>query len=78
MQVSTFYYKVFLKIYVRVVVCMDWKCLHVTELFQSLLYTLNLAWKEAIEQKYQNCTHSQIISNSTHFFYLEVHDKKCP
>ena len=57
----------YIQVNVCVVVWKDWKCLHVTELFQSLLYTLNLAWKEAIEQNIRTAP-GQISSDSACLF----------
>ena len=54
----------------------DRKCLHVTELFQSLLYTLNLAWKEAIEQNIRTAP-GQISTDSAHLFLFKSRQQKC-
>ena len=60
---------------VCVLVSKDWKCLLVTELFQSLLYTLNLAWKEAIEQNIRTAP-GQISTDSAHLFLFKSTQQK--
>ena len=64
-----------IKINICVVVSKDWKCLHVTELFQSLLYTLNLAWKEAIEQNIRTAP-GQISTDSARLFLFKSTKQK--